>query len=190
MRGTKTYSSDRWKLICVASTALLMVVAFCELRRIEHGNLFLAALPWEDAPSEFEALDATASAKTYLVPAILSLGMIGMVVGFAAPSVIRQRRKMSDAWRPLLIIFLLAVFADLATTIWFFHSRGIDHELHPGIRLFGYAYGRTVGPVAGKAIQTVGVIGLSLCLVRPGLILLSVVTFFYFIAAVYNISQM
>ena len=133
MKGTKTYSSDRWKLICVASTALLMVVAFCELRRIEHGNLFLAALPWEDAPSEFEALDATASAKTYLVPAILSLGLIGMVVGFAAPSVIRQRRKMSDAWRPLLIIFLLAVFADLATTIWFFHSRGIDCRTSKGV---------------------------------------------------------
>ena len=132
-------------LVCVMCTVLLMVVAFFEIQRVEYGNLFVTALPWEDTPSTVETLDAAATARMYLVPALLFLGMIGMVVSFLAPRAIRQRAKLPTAWRPLVILFLLAVTADLATTLWFFHSRGIDHELHPGVRLFGYAYGRTVG---------------------------------------------
>mgnify|MGYP006240355203 CR=1 FL=1 len=50
-------------------------------------------------------------------------------------------------------IFFVCALADLLSTLLFFSSGNIDHEFHPGIKLFAYAYGRTVGIVLGKAFQ-------------------------------------
>jgi hypothetical protein len=90
----------------------------------------------------------------------------------------------------LTALFQLSVLADLVTTLWFFHDDGIDLALHPGTRLFGYAYGRTIGPLLGKTVQAVGVLGVAHIIGRGGVVLLSTVTCFYVLAAVYNISQM
>ena len=65
-----------------------------------------------------------------------------------------------------MIVFAIAVLADLITTVRFFHSKGIVFELHPGIRLFGYAYGRSVGPVLGKSVQALGLLAVA-CLLSP-----------------------
>ena len=189
-RSAETLRFDRWTICCVLCTVFLMVISWIELRRIEGGRLFLAALPWDRAPSDVEVLDAKASATNCIIPAMLSLSMIGTLVWFAAPGVVLQQQKTSKVWRPLMIAFVLAVLADLVTTIWFFHARGIDHEFHPGIRLFGYGFGRTVGPIAGKTVQAAGVIAVCLCWHRARLVLLSVVTLIYSVAAVFNVSQM
>ena len=90
----------------------------------------------------------------------------------------------------LTTVFLLSVGADMVTTLWFFHDGGIDLELHPGIRLFGYAYGRSAGPILGKAVQAIGVAGVACVSGRIGSLLLGTVTCLYVFAAVYNISQM
>ena len=80
--------------------------------------------------------------------------------------------------------------ADLATTLWFFHTRGIQHELHPGIRLFGYAFGRTVGPVLGKALQLLGILAVASVLPRLAFSVLVLATATYAAAVAYNIAQM
>jgi len=177
-------------MTCVGCTSMLMAIAFSELRRIEDGRLFAFSLPWETSPSNVEVLDAKMSAKYYLAPVLASLAMLGTVVGLAGPRFIRRRTELTRWWSSFAIVFLFSVLADLATTVWFFHASGIDHELNPGIRLFGYAYGRTVGPLLGKAVQAGGVIGISICVPRFGWILLLVATLLYSFGAVYNISRM
>src|SRR5262245_31527822 len=88
------------------------------------------------------------------------------------------------------LCFAASVIADLATTMWFFHTHGIEFELHPGIRLMGYAYGRTIGPFAGKTIQAIGILLVSVLMPeqwRGKLLLLAAIG--YFAAAVYNLAQ-
>ena len=84
-------------------------------------------------------------------------------------------------------MFAAAAIADLATTLAFFHAQGIDLEFHPAIRLFGDAYGRTVGPIAGKMVQAIAIIVLSRFLGRFGPWLLVLATAIYGIAAAYNL---
>ena len=129
------------------------------------------------------------SALEYLTPAMLFPGIVGTI--FALVGIGRLRAPQPSQMRRVLTgVFLLGVLADLATTVWFFHDGGIDLELHPGIRFFGYAYGRTVGPIAGKAVQTLGVLAIARYSGRLGLVLLTIVTCFYAAAAIYNVSQM
>ena len=155
------------------------------------GNAHLSH--WSDANAELdniEIIDARLSADTHLVAALFAVVAIAAVISYAMPKIRYQDRNTPKAWWMFASIFLVAAVADLATTVWFFHVRGIDHELHPGIRLFGYAYGRTIGPIAGKAVQAVGVLGISLLFVRGSRILLSLVAILYSLATEYDLVQM
>ncbi len=57
----------------------------------------------------------------------------------------------------ILVLLILCFLADLGSTLWFFHALGIDLEVHPAIKLFGYAFGRSAGPVLGKMLQLAGI---------------------------------
>lgn len=151
---------------------------------MERGQLFLLALRGERAASEVEILDARQSAEAYKYPAVGAVLAIGIVVAWFDPM---ARSAKSFSWSaPLLAVFGIAVVADLATTVMFFHTHGVFEELHPGVRLFGYAYGRTIGAVLAKIVQFVGVLAIACFLGRYGQWVIVVATFLYVAAAVFN----
>jgi len=180
----------RWILCCLVLTGIVLLTAVFELQRVGEGRLFALSLPWDADPTLIEIQDAKMSAAEYRFPAVLFLALVGIVVTLNGPKRLAKPTEPSRIWRILIAVFLVSVLADLATTLWFFHDGGIDQELHPGIRLFGYAYGRTIGPLLGKTVQAIGVLGVAHVIGRGGTVLLSTVTCFYVLAAVYNISQM
>jgi hypothetical protein len=178
---SRTFS--RWLLFCTIGLLVTSWLAFYELNRIENGRLFLFPLPWDAPPSEIEILDSQHSASQNKYLAIAALVGIGVIVAATGP-VAFQVQQLSS-WT--LAIFALAVVADLGTTIRFFHSHGIENELHPGIRLFGYAYGRTVGPILGKSLQTLGVLLIARLFKQHAPSFVRVVAMIYLAAAIYNI---
>ncbi len=176
-------------LACCVGTFLVAGIAAIELRRVEEGRLFLFPLPWEALPSDVEIVDAHDSAVENTLPAIAAVALIGLVMVVAGPASFSNLREYRIANRKILFCFGAAVAADLLTTILFFHQSGIENELHPAIRLFGYAYGRTTGALLAKAIQAGGVLFLAAFLKRHGRSLLILVTILYSVAAVYNLLQ-
>lgn len=182
--------SRRWIAGTLVLTGAMLFAAWYELRRVEQGQLFAVSFSWDAPASSLEVQDAQATAADYLVPAMGFLTLAGVVVASAGPRRVIPAVAPSRLRRWLTVIFLASVVADLSTTLWFFHDGGVDLELHPGIRLFGYAYGRTTGPVAGKLVQAAGILLVSRLNDRAGLVLLGVVTCFYFSAAAYNASLM
>jgi len=152
--------------------------------------LFAIRAPWDAAPTEFEKQDARDSAADMQLPAIVFLLVVGFVVTLAGPSRFQTPLSSGRRQRLLVLAFIVSVLADLGTTLWFFHDGGIDLELHPGIRLFGYAYGRTAGPIAGKLVQAAGILIVARWLGRGGSSLVAAVTLLYAAAAIYNVLQM
>lgn len=179
----------KWALACTVATLFITSVAWMELQRVEGGDLFLFAFPGEAQPSAFETTDAHKSAVENQRPAVAALVAIGLIVAVAGPASIGNMSKYKILTLPLLFCFAVSVVADLLTTILFFHQTGIDNELHPAIRLLGYAYGRTTGPVLGKAIQALGVVFVALQLKGYGRLLIGFVTIVYLTAAAYNLWQ-
>lgn len=173
----------------MAVSLAVAAVAFGELRRVERGKLFLWALPGERAASDVEVVDARQSAAAYQYPAICAVLAIGVVIAWFGPIA-----EPSDAapWSLLVLAVLgmavlgMAVLADVITTVRFFHTQGVFEELHPAVRLFGYAYGRTVGPVLAKLVQLVGVLAIAFILGRRGWWVIAAATILYFGAAAYN----
>lgn len=179
----------RWVIVCSLATLLITYIAWTELQRVEDGRLFLFALPGETNPSRFEKTDARESASNNKQLAAAALIAIGLLVTVAGPKSISNLSKLRTTTRTLLLLFAVAVVADLLSTILFFHQTGIDNELHPAIRLMGYRYGRTMGPIFGKVIQATGVLFVAAQLDTRGRWLIILVTVVYFAAAVYNLSH-
>jgi hypothetical protein len=173
-------------------------LALLELNRVERARLFLLALPGERAASEVEIFDARQSAAAYKYPAVGAVMAIGIVVAWFGPMRFSKSRSRTlttplsqgerESWWSvaLLAVFGIAVVADMATTVRFFHTHGVVDELHPGVRLFGYAYGRTVGPVLAKVVQLVGVLMIACFLGRYGKWVVVAATCLYVGAALYN----
>ena len=121
---------------------------------------------------------------------MLSLALLGTVVGVTVEAGLWRRTELSAGWWALIAVFILSALADFATTVWFMSSRESISSSIPGIRLFGYAYGRTVGPLAGKVVQAGGIVGLAVFLPRMGRLLLVIATIIYATGAAYNFWQM
>jgi hypothetical protein len=170
-----------WPAVVMACSWL----AYCELQRIEDGALFAFSLPHELPPTEVEIVDAKQSATAYQYIATAAVALLG----WAAPSILRWASPGTVRAVPksILIVFAIAVLSDLATTIRFFHTHGIEYELHPGIRLFGYAYGRTMGALIGKSIQAAGVLIMARVFGGYGALLVVLVSLTYILAAIYNL---
>ncbi|MEP3479264.1 MAG: hypothetical protein ABJZ55_08460 [Fuerstiella sp.] len=167
-----------------------MLLAHFELERVAQGDLLLFALPWEAKPATVEIVDAKLSVRENHTSAIIVLLIMGIAVMLTGP----MAKKSLHEQRPLIHsvmakIFVLAAVADMLSTIWFFHVQGIDFEFHPAIRLFGYAYGRTFGPVAGKLIQAGGIIYVAVLLNGRASFLLYSASAVYLVASIYNIAQ-
>lgn len=180
----------RWIVGSLLVTGFLLLTARAVLNRVQRGELFLLAMPWDTPASSVEVIDARMTAEEYLLPASIFLGLVGLTVALAGPQRLAPSSPASRLEFRLTMIFLASAAADLVTTLWFFHDGGIDLEVHPGIRLFGYAWGRTAGPIAGKLVQAAGILLLCRVIRRGGLLPLITVTCAYTAAAVYNISQM
>jgi len=163
--------------------------ATSELRRVENGQLFAFAFPNESAPSDVEIADAHDSAVENTLPAIGAIVLIGLVIAVSGCSSISGVRERSLRYPVILVCFIASVLGDLLSTMLFFHQTGIENELHPAIRLFGYAYGRTAGPLFGKTIQAIGVVYFAALLGRHGRWLLILVSTLYTVATAYNFSQ-
>jgi hypothetical protein len=178
--------ANRYQLACfLLAVVAVQVLAYVELQRVADGRLFLFTLPWDAPPSRVELIDAKSTARRYQLPALVTLAAVAcVVVYFGRFARSRVERRQIGTW--LLALFVLATLADLATTLWFFHARGIDHEVHPAIRLFGYAYGRTVGPVLGKVLQSLGLWLVALHLPRYGAALVLAAVVLYGWAAIHN----
>lgn len=135
-------------------TLLLCVLAVRELDRVAEGRLFLFGFGFESGPSVPELHDARDSAIQWRLPSIA--GVVFASVLIASLTRTKADRRMLS--RPLVFLLLVSAALDLASTVWFFHMDGIDFELHPAVRLFGYAYGRTAGPLMAKSVQAGGVL--------------------------------
>jgi hypothetical protein len=179
----------QWKFLLLLWLGILLATAAAhsELRRIEHGRLFALRLPFDAAATEIELEDARDSAVENYHAALISVLAIGILLTTILTRGLKNCPCVNLPSRIVIVFFLISVIADMMTTISFFHSKGIVFELHPGIRLFAYAYGRTAGALLGKVVQAVGIIGVSSVLGRKCTWLLGTASCVYFIAAVYNV---
>ncbi len=187
---SQRHHSRRWIVCGLLITGLLATAAWFELQRVRDGGLFLVSASWDTAATEIEKQDALRSAADMQWPAVVFLVIAGSAITLTGPARFQNRLQLSRTDRFLVAVFIISVLADLSSTLWFFHDGGIDLELHPGIRLFGYAYGRTFGPVAGKLVQAIGILAVACWLGRPGRVLMVIVSAFYLAASIHNVLQM
>lgn len=143
----------------IGMTLHLILAAVVQLRQVEQGRRAWLALPADAPLSHLEQNDARTSAQGAIPLALLGLTAAGMLWLSRNPTA--PRLSKTSTWSWTLALFWIALLADLATTVWFMHVRGIDAEAHPAIRLFAYAYGRTMGPVLAKLIQGFGLLWLT-----------------------------
>ncbi len=96
------------------------------------------------------------------------------------PGYIRQ-------YRVFLILTVLAVLADAASTVYFMLRAGPDAEGHPAIRLVSMAFGPILGPIVGKLCQFAMVVALTVYLRRWAVYIFVAVIVLYAWAAWYNV---
>jgi len=173
-----------WRMACIVVSCAVVALALSELNRVERGQLFLFALLGEHVASDVEIVDARQAATSYRYPAIGAIFAIGMIIAWFGPWAVSSRSRPCSV--PLLTVFGIAVVADMVTTVMFFHTHGVFYELHPGVRLFGYAYGRTVGAVQAKLVQLAGVLTIAFSLGRHERGIIVAAAFLYALAAAYN----
>ncbi|WP_437202301.1 hypothetical protein [Planctomicrobium sp. SH664] len=179
--------------LTVAAVSLLSVLGWIvvgmELHRVAEGRLFLFSLSGDRPATPPEVADAhlLATGQRFQAMVVVPLLII------AALGSVRKLRKqgwpIEKIWWWGAALFLVAAIADGVTTLWFFHRLGVDHELHPGIRLFGYAYGRTIGPILGKGLQAIGILLLAAWRPRYGTALLLLAAVVCLAAAGYNLCR-
>lgn len=176
-------------LLCFVLTITSGAYTWWQLVQIQQGQLFLVQLSGEKPASSYELFDAKRSATQFLIPAVLCVILLG---GLALFLIIRwEQLKFTDSktWKAVAAILIICAIIDLVTTIRFFNQQGVHLEVHPGIRLFGYAYGRTVGPFLGKTVQAIGIIFVSKLMGRAGTLLLTLVALIYLATGIYNSLQ-
>jgi hypothetical protein len=160
------------------------------LNRLKRGRLFLFRLPWDAPASALEVAEAGVAARFYHLPALVviavlcGLAMIAWNRRAAGMAAIHELLK-SRRW--LIGLFLLCTIADMATTLIFFHRDGVDHELHPGIRLVSYSLGRTVGPLVTKVIQFTGVLLVASLSKAAAPYVIGAAGVIYLLGAAYNV---
>lgn len=171
----------------LAVTTILVCLAYVELTRIRERNVFLFSLPWDAPPTWVELHDAAESANRYFAPAIAvviavtTLTFVAIQAG-VSPSIKRLPKNF-------LFLFIVSAVADAVTTLYFCHISGLQREIHPGIRLFGYAYGRSTGIFFGKIVQVIGILAFSTCLGRANAIFLAIAAGLCSFAAIWNLTQ-
>jgi hypothetical protein len=90
-------------------------------------------------------------------------------------------------YRFFLVLVLLASLADTASTIHFMLARGPAAEGHPAVRMISEAYGPILGPILGKAVQFLTLIGVTVFLRRWATFIFVPIIILYTWAAWYNV---
>ncbi len=90
-------------------------------------------------------------------------------------------------YRIWLILLALAAVADTISTIMFMVTDGIDHEVHPGVRVMSLVLGPIAGPIASKMLQVLGVMAITIYFRQRAWIIFMPVVILYTWAAWYNI---
>jgi len=97
-------------------------------------------------------------------------------------------REVLGKYWPLMAIFVLALSADGASTIYFMMSEGADMEFHPVIRLVSlWILGPVAGPVSAVIVKALVGILVAIYCKRFALSILSAASIVSFWAAWYNI---
>lgn len=169
--------------VWILATTALMFLAAAEVQRVASGDLFLLQTDFDPPPSMLELRDAESSGG-WKYPAV------GAVCCCCCLLFALTRKTVPHVRPPvfLMAVFLVATAFDLWSTLRFFHVDGIDTEVHPGVRVLSYAYGRTAGPVIAKTVQAAGVLFLASRLPRFASFLLIATSMLYAAAALRNIG--
>jgi len=156
------------------------------LKRVESGELFLFQFSWDRAATPAEIQSSQLAARWYHTAALITVFAIRLLLPFFWSRITPEAGRQFWQNSGLFEILTLATVADLASTLWFFHVRGIDLELHPGLQLLSAALGLTVGPIAGKGIQWGGLVLIGMAFPRWWPALAVTASAFFFSAAAYN----
>jgi len=98
-----------------------------------------------------------------------------------------NRRDFFKHYCIFIIIFVLALFCDAASTIHFMLRDGPDVEIHPLIRFVSRLLGPVAGPIIGALTKTVGGIAVCIILRRFAAHILVAASIISFWAAWYNL---
>jgi hypothetical protein len=90
-------------------------------------------------------------------------------------------------YRFVLVLVFLASLADTASTIHFMLWQGPAAEGHPAVRMISEAYGPILGPILGKTIQFLTLIGVTVFLRRWATFIFVPIIILYTWAAWYNV---
>lgn len=186
--------SYRNRLAWLAIFVSVLIAAWHSLQRVLQHRLFAWPLPVDPPEFPCEWGDSANAASTWTIPAMLFLGVVAITILVSVrmgpvESIALVFKRLEGLFRAhpvTLQFFAAACVADFASTVHYFHEYGICDEMHPGIKLVTYAWGRTLGCLAAKLIQA-GV-GLLLCALLPNIArgILLVATTGYAIAAIWN----
>lgn len=177
--------SGRNQSAWLAVAGSLLLTAWWSLNRVQNEKLFLFPLPFDRSPFAVEIKDASTAARTWTIPALMFLAIATAAVAIhertspvtAAIGFGRRMRELFHRHAKLCALFAVASVADFISTTVYFHLHRIDDELHPGIKLVTYAFGLSIGCLAGKTIQAVLALTLGAIFprfARPSLIVLIV----------------
>lgn len=186
----------RNRLAWLAILLSVLVMAWHSLQHVLQHRLFAWPLPVDSLEFPCECSDSATAARRWTVPAMMFLGAVAITILIAVrtgpvESICWLRKRLDELFRahPLTLqFFAAACIADFSSTVHYFHEYGICDEVHPGIKLVTYAWGRTLGCLAAKLIQAA--VGLLLCALLPkfarGILLIA--TTGYAIAAIWNLA--
>jgi hypothetical protein len=178
-----------WGLLLIGAET----VALWLLMRLKAGKLFLMALSTDAPASAIEKQEAAVAAVRYQWLALVVISVMWALMMFGASRPENRFSSWSEfgqfvrRYRWIWVLFVIGTLADLISTLVFFHRDGVDHELHPGIRLVSYALGRSVGPVVTKVIQFAGVLLIASLSRRVLPYLVACAGALYLLGAIYNV---
>jgi len=154
-RGNTAAAGLRLVVSTAVVTLLALLTTFWLFRRMQRGELFLFRLPFDAPATVLERADAIHRAAVWLVPAMLTVCVLPGLAVWLWQRRPRETVPLCPRWVVMLLV--MATLADVLTTWNFFQAGMMQEEVHPGVRLLGYALGRTAGPVFGKGIQLAGI---------------------------------
>jgi hypothetical protein len=106
------------------------------------------------------------------------------------PAVVRFRENSRGYWlryRPVILLFTIALLCDAVSTVHFMRELGARAELHPAVRWASVAFGPVLGPLIGAAGKALACFFVTICCRRYALSIFIAATAIYLVAAWYNI---
>ncbi len=102
----------------------------------------------------------------------------------------RFRANSKGFWRQykwLVIIFVLALICDGASTVYFMRETGPEYELHPAVQYLSELFGHVAGPIIGMTLKGIAGISLAIYLRKYAICIFVAASVTFFGAAWYNV---